>query len=135
MARLTAVSDSAQQARSVYLNTRRGLDRLAALDSREPIAAQYRHGLSRAMSPVLDGLEHDRRMPRDRTRRPVARGAGPRRSGSRAFERFTVPQIRAFAARDPRAYADTRAFISFRRFSPPFSPASTRRFDPGDVPA
>ena len=30
-----------------------------------------------------------------------------RRTGSRAFERFTGPQIRAFAKREPDAYRET----------------------------
>jgi xylulokinase len=30
------------------------------------------------------------------------------RTGARAFERFTGPQIRAFAQRDPQGYASTR---------------------------
>ena len=109
MARLTAISGSAQQHGSVYLNDR-GVDAAVALDRAAAARTRsWRTVFARPVVARLDGLEHDRRVPRDRTRRSAATRRWPRSTGSRAFERFTGPQIRAFAKRDPDALRGDRA--------------------------
>jgi len=105
MAELAAVSGSAQQHGSVYLHAR-GLARLSSINPREPLAVQLADGFSRLLSPVwMDSSTTSECL-------EIERGVGgrdvlARRTGSRAFERFTGPQIRAFAKRDPRGYQDT----------------------------
>jgi xylulokinase len=105
MARLSAVSGSAQQHGSVYLNDR-GRSRLSALDATRPLAAQLADTFSRSVSPVwMDSSS-------TQACREIAAAVGgdgelARHTGSRAFERFTGPQIRAFVTRDPDAYAAT----------------------------
>ena len=105
MAELASISGSAQQHGSVYL-TRRGTDTIASLDSAQPLAAQLHHAFSRTHSPVWMDSSTTAEC------REIERAVGgsevlARRTGSRAFERFTGPQIRAFAKRAPRAYEDT----------------------------
>ena len=105
MAELAAISGSAQQHGSVYLHAR-GLARLSSIDAREPLAPQLAGSFSRALSPVwmdssttVECLEIERAV--------GGRDMLARRTGSRAFERFTGPQIRAFAKREPHNYRDT----------------------------
>jgi xylulokinase len=106
MARLSAVSGSAQQHGSVYLNEH-GLRRLTALDPEAPLTSQLAGAFSRARSPVWMDSSTEAEC------REIEEAVGGRavlasRTGSRAFERFTGPQIRAFFKRDPAAYASTR---------------------------
>jgi len=105
MAELAAVSGSAQQHGSVYLNAR-GLARLSSLGAREPLAPQLAGSFSRPLSPVWMDSSTTTEC------REIERAVGgkdvlARRTGSRAFERFTGPQIRAFAKREADAYRDT----------------------------
>jgi xylulokinase len=130
MARLTAVSGSAQQHGSVYLNAR-GFERLSAIDPRKPIAAQMEDGFSRAMSPVWMDSSTTVEC------REIERGVGgaaalAARTGSRAFERFTGPQIRAFAARDPHGYAATRRIHLISSFFASLLAGTDATIDPGD---
>jgi len=103
--RLRAVSGSAQQHGSVYVNAQAG-QRLGALDPSRPLADQLRDVFSRQTSPIW--------MDSSTTSQCAAIEAalgGPRAlarlTGSRAFERFTGPQIRKFAELEPEAYAAT----------------------------
>ncbi len=105
MAELAAVSGSAQQHGSVYLNAR-GLSLLSSLTAAEPLAAQLGDSFSRSRSPVWMDSSTTLEC------REIEHAVGgsdvlARRTGSRAFERFTGPQIRAFAKRDPQGYRDT----------------------------
>ena len=104
--RLRAISGSAQQHGSVYLNAR---CRPSALPR------SIRPGRS-SSSSATSSRAHAR--PSGWTRaRPASAQLSRRRSagaralarltGSRAFERFTGPQIRKFAEEDPDAYAAT----------------------------
>lgn len=105
MAELAAVSGSAQQHGSVYLHAP-GLARLSSLDPREPLAAQLDDAFSRTLSPVwMDSSTTQECLEIERA--VGGREVLARRTGSRAFERFTGPQIRAFAKRDPNGYQDT----------------------------
>jgi xylulokinase len=106
MARLAAVSGAAQQHGSVYL-TNAGLLALSRLDPGTGLTAQLASPeFARQLSPVwLDAST-------GRECEEIERAAGGRArleavTGARAFDRFTGPQIRAFARRDPAAYAAT----------------------------
>jgi xylulokinase len=106
MARLAAVTGSAQQHGSVYLNAD-GLRGLASLDATGPLAAQLSGAFSRTLSPVwMDSSTTEEC-------REIERAVGgaavlAARTGSQAFERFTGPQIRAFFKRDSSGYANTK---------------------------
>ncbi len=102
---LRAISGSAQQHGSVYVTARAG-ERLGALQPGRPLVDQLDGVFSRATSPIW--------MDSSTTRQCAAieeAVGGARRlaelTGSRAFERFTGPQIRKFAEEDPAAYAKT----------------------------
>ena len=106
IARLAAVSGSAQQHGSVYLNER-GFGRLTSLGPAESLPAQLTGAFSRPLSPVwMDSSTTEE----CREIEHAVGGASvlAQRSGSHAFERFTGPQIRAFFKRDPSAYANTK---------------------------
>lgn len=106
MARLAAVSGSAQQHGSVYFNEH-GLRRLADFDPGTVLPAQLTDAFARACSPVwMDSstTEECREIERAVGGAEVLAG----RTGSHAFERFTGPQIRAFFKRDPSGYANTK---------------------------
>jgi xylulokinase len=102
---IAAVSGAAQQHGSVYMAAGAGAA-LAALRVDEPLGPQVRAMLSRPDSPVwLDASTSD-------ACREITAAVGGDRAmaaitGSRAFERFTGPQIRAWWARAPEAYAAT----------------------------
>jgi xylulokinase len=105
LSRLRAVSGSAQQHGSVYLNdaAARGLD---ALDPGRDLPPQIVPILSRPVAPIwMDSSTHAE----CREIEAAVGGAATlaRHTGSRAFERFTGPQIRRFSAREPGAYAAT----------------------------
>ena len=74
-------------------------------DPARPLAEQIAPLLSRRFAN-LDGFEHGRGVPRDLggSRRGGTLSA---HTGSRAFERFTGPQIRKFSKIDPSGYAAT----------------------------
>jgi len=102
---LRAISGSAQQHGSVYVNAD-AAPRLQQLAPSKPLASQLEGVFSRKTSPIW--------MDSSTTAQCAeieAAVGGPRRlaeiSGSRAFERFTGPQIRKFAQEDPAGYAAT----------------------------
>jgi xylulokinase len=103
--RIAAVSGSAQQHGSVYLGAA-AAHGLASLDPRRPLAAQVAPLLARPVAPIwMDSST----AAECATITAAVGGAGllARRTGSRAFERFTAPQIRKFALADATAYAAT----------------------------
>ena len=102
---IAAISGAAQQHGSVYLAP--GAEsRLASLEPTEPLALQLRDIWSRPTAPVwLDSST-------SASCAAITAAAGgaatlARRTGSRAFERFTGPQVHAFARAQPEAYAAT----------------------------
>jgi xylulokinase len=136
MASLSAVSGSAQQHGSVYL-TPDGLARLTSLDPKQPLVTQFENrnrvsAFSRRLAPVwMDSsttaecraIEH------------AVGGAAAlaARTGARAFERFTGPQIRAFAARDPHGYAVTRRIHLVSSFMASLLAGADAPIDYGDA--
>jgi xylulokinase len=102
---LRAISGSAQQHGSVYLNAR-AEERLRDLDSRRGLREQLADVLSRPSSPIW----MDSSTSAQCTAIESALGgasAVARLTGSRAYERFTGPQIRKFSEQDPTAFAAT----------------------------
>ncbi|HEX9691362.1 MAG TPA: FGGY family carbohydrate kinase [Gemmatimonadales bacterium] len=105
LSRLRAVSGAAQQHGSVYLNGS-ATERLRALDGKKPLAAQVPEMLSRTEAPIW----MDTSTMTECAEITAAVGGTEgllQLTGSRAFERFTGPQIRKFSKRHPSAYAAT----------------------------
>src|SRR5688572_17120481 len=130
MGRLAAISGSAQQHGSVYLTEGAGV-RLASLDPARPLAGQVEPLLSRQVAPIW--------MDSSTTAECAAIAAavgGPSvlaaRTGSRAFERFTGPQIRKFAAGDPDGYARTGRIHLVSSFLASLLAGHDAPVDPGD---
>jgi xylulokinase len=128
--RLRAVSGSAQQHGSVYVNAlARG--RLGNLEPALPLADQIRDLFSRTTSPIW--------MDSSTTSQCAAIEAavgGPRAlariTGSRAFERFTGPQIRKFAEQDPGGYASTDRIHLISSWLASLLAGRHAAIDPGD---
>ena len=131
LGRLAAISGSAQQHGSVYFREGAAAT-LAALDPAQPLAAQVEPLLSRAVAPIW--------MDSSTTAECAAIAAavgGPSvlaaRTGSRAFERFTGPQIRKFAAGDPEGYARTGRIHLVSSFLASLLAGRDAAVDPGDA--
>jgi xylulokinase len=128
---LRAISGSAQQHGSVYLNDRAD-PRLAALDPTRPLADQIEGIFSRAVAPIwMDSSTAD-----DCHALTSAMG-GPLRlaelTGSRAFERFTGPQIHKFAHAEPAAWASTDRVHLVSSFMASLLSGTQAPLDPGDA--
>jgi xylulokinase len=126
---IAAISGSAQQHGSVYLAA--GDDAALEFDPSQPIAGQIEPLLSRVMSPIW----------MDSSTRPqcaeIAAAVGgtaalAQRTGSRAFERFTGPQIRKFAVEQPQAYARTARIHLVSSFLASLLTGQHAPVDPGD---
>lgn len=129
--RLRAVAGSAQQHGSVYLTDRAG-ERLAALDPARPLAGQLEDIFARAVAPIWMDASTGAAC------RAITEAAGgpealARLTGSRAFERFTGPQIRAFAARDPEGYARTDRIHLVSSFHASLLAGRHAPVEPGDA--
>jgi xylulokinase len=102
---IAAVCGSAQQHGSVYLN-RRATEVLATLDASRPLVDHLHTVFSRAESPIwMDSSTSE-----ECAEITAAVGGEvplARRTGSRAFERFTGPQIRRFFKRSRMDYDAT----------------------------
>ena len=105
MSQLSAISGSAQQHGSVYLNDR-WLPELSGARAAAPLANELADVFSRPLAPVW----MDSSTSRECAEIEAAVGGEAvlaRNTGSRAFERFTGPQIRSFARTNPEAYGRT----------------------------
>jgi xylulokinase len=103
--RVRAIAGSGQQHGSVYLNAHAG-SVLRAVQPEHPIAAQLRGMFSRAESPIWMDSSTAKQCA-DITRTLGGPLAVAELTGSRAFERFTGPQIRKFFEEAPQAYEAT----------------------------
>ena len=130
-ARVAALAGSAQQHGSVYLNATAPAT-LASLDPSRPLAEQIGGIFARPISPVwLDTSTSDEC--REIT---DAMGGGAevaRVTGSRAFERFTGPQIRRFAKRQREAYEQTARIHLVSSFLASMLAGGDAPLDPGDA--
>jgi xylulokinase len=130
LGQIAAIAGSAQQHGSVYLNGG-AASALACLDPGRPPAGQLRESLSRPVSPIW----MDSSTSRECAEITAAVG-GPEsmaaRTGSRAFERFTGPQIRRFFKQDPDAYASTDRIHLVSSFLASLLAGRHAPIDPGD---
>lgn len=128
---IAAISGSAQQHGSVYLN--RSADAvLASLDARTPLVDQLRSTFSRETSPIwMDSTTTEEC-------EEITAAVGSelllaRRTGSRAFERFTGPQIRKFFKCSPAAYEDTSHIHLVSSFLASLLAGRHAALEPGDA--
>jgi xylulokinase len=130
LARIRAISGSAQQHGSVYLAE--GAERrIAALDPAHALAPQLDGCFSRAAAPIW----MDTSTSEDCLALASAAG-GPdalaELTGSRAFERFTGPQIRKFARLEKDRYARTERIHLVSSFFASLLAGVPAPVDPGD---
>jgi xylulokinase len=128
--RLAAISGSAQQHGSVYLNAGAAAA-LASLDPGRPLVDQVRPMLSRPVSPIWMDSSTGAEC------REIAAAVGgdarlAQHTGSRAFERFTGPQIRKFATHEPDAYLATDRIHLVSSFLASLLAGRHAPIDPGD---
>jgi len=105
LGRIAAIAGSAQQHGSVYLNAKAPAV-LAQLGSRRPPGEQLVNALSRPVSPIWMDSSTSREC-QEITDTLGGATTLAAKTGSRAYERFTGPQIRKFFKQHPDAYAST----------------------------
>jgi xylulokinase len=105
LGRIAAIAGSAQQHGSVYMNATAPAI-LSQLDPRRSPGEQVANALSRPVSPIWMDSSTSRECDEIST---LLGGAATlaARTGSRAYERFTGPQIRKFFKHHPDGYAAT----------------------------
>jgi xylulokinase len=128
--RVRAISGSAQQHGSVYLADGAG-DRLAQLDPRLPLIDQLSGCFARDVSPIWmdSSTAAECSVITETVGGPAALA---RLTGSRAFERFTGPQIRKFSIADPPAYARTERIHLVSSFLASLLAGRHAPIEPGD---
>jgi len=105
LSRIAAVSGSGQQHGSVYLNAA-AADTLESLDPSRPLVEQIRGIFSRQNSPIwMDSSTSEQCA--EITEAVGGEGVLALLTGSRAFERFTGPQIRKYYDQDAVGYEET----------------------------
>ncbi len=129
--RLAAISGSGQQHGSVYLN-RAASDGLEALEPGRPLREQLGAMLARDVSPIWMDSSTAAEC------REIAGSVGgdaalAQRTGSRAFERFTGPQIRKFFKTEPDRYAATARVHLVSSFMASLLSGRHAPVDPGDA--
>jgi xylulokinase len=128
---LHAIAGSAQQHGSVYLNDAAG-STLGNLDARRAPGEQLAGCLSRAVSPIW--MDSSTAAECDEIARAVGGASAlAARTGSRAFERFTGPQIRRFYKAEPRAFAATDRIHLVSSFLASLLAGCHAPIDPGDA--
>jgi len=127
---IAAICGSAQQHGSVYLNARADAA-LAGLAPTQPMVEQIRGIFSREQSPIwMDSSTTEES--REITAAVGGEAALADRTGSRAFERFTGPQIRKFFKRAPADYAATTRIHLVSSFLASLLSGHHAPIDPGD---
>jgi xylulokinase len=130
LSRLAAIAGSAQQHGSVYLNARAAA-LLASPDPQRPIVDRIGSGLARPVSPIW--MDSSTTSECAEIEAAVGgRAALAQRTGSRAFERFTGPQIRKFFKREPDRYAATDRIHLVSSFLASLLAGEHAPIDPGD---
>jgi xylulokinase len=130
LSQVAAISGSAQQHGSVYLNAR-AVAGLGGLDASRAPGEQIAPMLSRTVSPIwMDSSTSDECA-------EITAGVGgeqvlSQRTGSRAFERFTGPQIRKFFKQQPADYAATDRVHLVSSFLASLLVGDHAPLDPGD---
>ncbi len=127
---IRAISGSGQQHGSVYLNGTASAA-LAALDPRQPLGRQLHGIFARAESPVWmdESTTVQCRKIEEALGGPLAVA---QLTGSRAFERFTGPQIRRFAEDDLAGYDATRRIHLVSSYLCSLLAGHDAPIDPGD---
>jgi xylulokinase len=128
--RLAAIAGSGQQHGSVYLNAR-ATGVLGSLDAGAPLVDQLRPAFSRAASPIWMDTSTAAQCAEITAALGGAEALG-RRTGSRAFERFTGPQIRKFWQQSPAEYAATDRIHLVSSFMASLLAGRHAPLDPGD---
>ena len=127
---LTAIAGSAQQHGSVYLNAG-ARSVLARMDPARAPGEQLTGCLSRPVAPIW--MDSSTAVECDELAAAVGGDdALAARTGSRAFERFTGPQIRKFFKREPDAYAATDRIHLVSSFLASLLAGRHASIDPGD---
>jgi xylulokinase len=131
LTQLAAISGSAQQHGSVYLNAT-WARAVGTLEPARTLADQLRHILARDESPIwMDSSTADE------CAEITAAVGGARvlaqRTGSRAFERFTGPQIRRFSKQSPERYQATTRVHLVSSFLASLLCGDDAPIDPGDA--
>ena len=128
--RIAAICGSAQQHGSVYLN-RGAAAALGTLEPARPLAEQVAPMLSRQASPIWMDSSTGAEC-REITDAAGGATALSEHTGSRAFERFTGPQIRKFFKTDPDAYRATDRIHLVSSFMASLLAGAHAPLDPGD---
>ena len=127
---IRAISGSGQQHGSVYLNNA-AAGVLGGLDPERPLVDQIGGIFARPDSPIwMDSSTAGQCA-------AITRAAGGTRAlaqltGSRAFERFTGPQIRKFFETDPAGYARTARIHLVSSFMASLLAGTDAPIEPGD---
>jgi xylulokinase len=126
---VAAISGAGQQHGSVYLN--QPLSSISSWDASKNLVDQVAPLLSRETAPIWMDSSTNRQCAE------IADAAGGdaqvvKISGSRAIERFTGPQIRAFYQRDPQGYAATKEIHLVSSFMASLLIAGSAPIDHGD---
>lgn len=129
--RVAAIAGSAQQHGSVYLNASAAAA-MAALDPRRAPGEQLSSALSRAVSPIWMDASTSRECAEIEAAVGGARVLAAH-TGSRAFERFTAPQIRKFFNREAAAYGATARIHLVSSFLASLLAGGDAPLDPGDA--
>ena len=129
--RLAAVSGSAQQHGSVYLVPGAAAG-FGAMEPSTPPGEQIASRLARRVAPIW--MDASTTSQCDEISAAVGgAGALAARTGSRAFERFTGPQIRKFAQTDSESYARTGRVHLISSFLASLLIGDDAPVDPGDA--
>jgi xylulokinase len=131
LSRVAAISGSAQQHGSVYLNEQ-AQTQWRALDPSRPLAGQIGQVFARPVAPIwLDTSTTEECEEITRAMGGADRLAAL--TGSRAFERFTAAQIRKFFKREPDVYARSERIHLVSSFMASLLIGAHAPLDPGDA--
>ena len=130
LSRVRAISGSAQQHGSVYLNPTAHTT-LESLDPSRPLVQQAGGIFSRKHAPVWMDSSTSAQCA-EITRALGGEQAVARLTGSRAFERFTGPQIRKFYQYDPAAYKRTETIHLVSSYAASLLAGTRAPIEPGD---